>query len=78
MITEYKINWAVPGNIGYFISTNETGNSKGKYKYANFSNQVGEKSKNVESNINELKTIHGYSQSPKQFLSNLIGKQFSI
>ena len=59
MITEYKINWAVPGNIGYFISTSETGNSKGKYKHANFSNQVGEDSKNVESNINELKTLHG-------------------
>ena len=59
MITEYKINWAVPGNIGYFISTNETGNSKGKYKHANFSNQVGEDSENVESNINELKTLHG-------------------
>ena len=59
MITEYEINWAVPGNIGYFISTNETGNSKGKYKHANFSNQVGEDSKNVESNINELKTLHG-------------------
>ena len=58
MITEYKINWAIPANIGYFISTNETGNSKGKYKYANFSTQVGEDSKNVESNINELKTFN--------------------
>ena len=59
MITEYKINWAIPENIGYFISTNKTGNSKGKYKHANFSDQVGEDSKNVESNINELKTLHG-------------------
>ena len=59
MITEYKINWTVPGNIGYFISTNETGNSTGKYKHANFSNQVGDDSKNVESNIKELKTLHG-------------------
>ena len=56
MITEYKINWAIPENIGYFISTNKTGNSKGKYKHANFSNQVGEDSKDVESNNNELKT----------------------
>ena len=59
MITEYKINWAIPENIGYFISTNKTGNSTGKYKHANFSDQVGENSKNVESNINELKTLHG-------------------
>ena len=59
MITEYKINWAIPENIGYFISTNKTGNSKGKYKHANFSDQVGEDSKNVESNINELKTLYG-------------------
>ena len=59
MITEYKINWTIPGNIGYFISTNETGNSNGKYKHANFSKHVGEDSKHVESNINELKTLHG-------------------
>ena len=71
MITEYKINWAVPGNIGYFISTNETGNSKGRYKYANFSNQVGDDTKNVESNINELKTLHGLNNIKKGNMSTL-------
>ncbi len=32
MISSYDINWHIPENIGYFISTNQTGFSKGKYK----------------------------------------------
>ena len=55
MITGYDINWNVPGKIGYFISTNRTGQSEGKYKRANFSKQVGDKDISVESNINVLK-----------------------
>ena len=36
MISRYDIDWKVPDNIGFFISTNQTGHSKGKYKSANF------------------------------------------
>ena len=35
MIKEYKTHWSIPKNIGYFISSNETGHSKNQYKYAN-------------------------------------------
>ena len=37
MISRYDIDWKVPDNIGFFISTNQTGHSKGKYKSPNFS-----------------------------------------
>ena len=42
MISRYDIDWKVPDNIGFFISTNQTGHSKGKYKSANFSFSVGD------------------------------------
>ena len=57
MIKEYKTHWSIPKNIGYFISSNETGHSKNQYKYANFSLNVGDNKKSVESNINELKNL---------------------
>ena len=57
MIEEYKISWRVPNNIGYFISSNEEGNSRNQYKYANFSLNVGDKEKYVNSNINDLKHL---------------------
>ena len=55
MITSYNINWHVPPNIGYFISTNQTGFSEGKYKYANFSKKVGDTEDLVDLNIINLK-----------------------
>lgn len=54
MITRYDINWHIPENIGYFISTNQTGSSTGKYKYANFSKKVGDDENLVDSNITNL------------------------
>ena len=57
MIEEYKISWRVPNNIGYFISSNEEGHSRNQYKYANFSLNVGDKEKYVNSNINDLKHL---------------------
>ena len=55
MISSYEINWSIPKNIGYFISTSKTGLSKGIYKSANFSTNVGEDIRLVNSNIVELK-----------------------
>ncbi len=55
MISSYKIKWSVPKNIGYFISNNKTGLSKGIYKSANFSTNVGEDGRLVNSNIIQLK-----------------------
>jgi len=55
MITSYNINWRVPPKIGYFISTNQTGFSKGKYKHANFSKKVGDTDELVDLNIIKLK-----------------------
>ena len=56
MISRYDIDWKVPDNIGFFISTNQTGHSKGKYKSANFSFSVGDSEKNVIENIRCLKS----------------------
>ena len=56
MITRYEIDWKVPNNIGFFISTNQTGHSEGKYKSANFSFSVGDNEKNVIENIRCLKS----------------------
>ena len=55
MISSYRIKWHIPKNIGYFISNNKTGSSKGIYESANFSTKVGEDIKLVNSNIIELK-----------------------
>ena len=55
MITSYKIDWKVPDNIEFFISTNQSGFSKEKFEYANFSFDVGDNQINVQSNINCLK-----------------------
>ncbi len=55
MITSYNVNWHVPPKIGYFISTNQTGFSKGKYKHANFSKKVGDTDELVNLNIHNLK-----------------------
>ncbi len=55
MITKYKIDWKVPNNIEFFISTNHSGFSKEKFKHANFSFNVGDNQTNVQSNINCLK-----------------------
>ena len=55
MITSYNVNWNVPQKIGYFISTNQTGFTKGKYKHANFSKKVGDTSELVDLNITNLK-----------------------
>ena len=55
MISSYRIKWHIPKNIGYFISNNKTGFSKGIYESANFSTKVGEDIKLVNSNIIELK-----------------------
>ena len=55
MISRYDINWDVPENINFFISTNQTGHSKGKYKHANFSKRVGDDAKYVDSNFVNLK-----------------------
>tara|TARA_B100000035_G_scaffold315479_1_gene336798 strand:+ start:8849 stop:9571 length:723 start_codon:yes stop_codon:yes gene_type:complete len=55
MISKYNIKWHIPANIDYFISTNQTGNSKGKYKHANFSKKVGDVDKIVDKNIIDLK-----------------------
>ena len=46
----------MPNNIGFFISTNQTGHSEGKYKSANFSFSVGDNEKNVIENIRCLKS----------------------
>lgn len=54
IITEYNACWNVPNNVNYFISTNETGFSRGLYKYANFSDNVGDKSTYVKQNIHAL------------------------
>ena len=58
MIKEYKTTWSVPKDIGYFISSNELGNSENQYKYANFSFNVGDKEDSVRSNISDLKKLH--------------------
>ena len=55
MISSHKIKWHIPKNIGYFISNSKTGMSKGIYKSANFSTNVGEDTRLVNSNILELK-----------------------
>ena len=55
MITSYKTDWKVPDNIEFFISTNQSGFSKEKFEYANFSFDVGDNQINVQSNINCLK-----------------------
>ena len=55
MITSYKIDWKVPDNIEFFISTNQSGFSKEKFEYANFSFDVGDNQINVQSNINCLR-----------------------
>ena len=57
MISEYEIDWNVPDNIDFFISNNQTGLSKGLYKKANFSFQVGESRQIVQSNIDTLKVM---------------------
>ncbi len=55
MIKKYNISWNTPKNISYFISINESGFSRDKFKYANFSNSVGDKYHAVHKNIEELK-----------------------
>lgn len=55
MITRYKIDWKVPSNIEFFISTNQSGFSREKFKHANFSFDVGDNQINIQSNINCLK-----------------------
>ena len=55
MIQKYKISWDIPNNISFLISTNLSGHSKGKFKYANFSKSVGDKHLAVSKNIEELK-----------------------
>ena len=55
MITRYKIDWKVPSNIEFFISTNQSGFSREKFKHANFSFDVGDNQINVQSNINCLR-----------------------
>ena len=57
MISKYEIDWNVPDNIDFFISNNQTGLSKGLYKKANFSFQVGESRQIVQSNIDTLKVM---------------------
>ncbi len=57
MISKHKISWSTPENIDFFISTNQTGMSKGIYQYANFSTQVGDDDACVYSNIAELKKL---------------------
>tara|TARA_Y100000992_G_scaffold247792_1_gene179331 strand:+ start:400 stop:1119 length:720 start_codon:yes stop_codon:yes gene_type:complete len=69
MIKEYKINWSIPKNIGYFISSNEKGHSRNQYKYANFSFNVGDNKKSVKSNINDLKNL--YSINNIAFMNQL-------
>ena len=69
MIKEYKTHWSTPENIGYFISSNEKGYSKNKYKHANFSFNVGDNKKSVESNINDLKNL--YSINNIAFMNQL-------
>ena len=55
MIKRYNISWDLPNNISFFISLNEEGFSKGKYKYANFSYNVGDDHDCVTQNIEILK-----------------------
>lgn len=55
MITRCDIKWLLPENIDFFVSTNQTGFSKGKYKFANFSKKVGDEDTCVDSNIITLK-----------------------
>ena len=69
MIKEYKTHWSIPENIGYFISSNEKGNSRNQYKYANFSLNVGDKENAVKSNINDLKNL--YSINNIAFMNQL-------
>ena len=57
MVSKHKINWLTPRNIDFFISTNQTGASKGIYKHANFSTQVGDDDESVHSNIADLKKL---------------------
>ncbi len=54
-ISNFNINWDVPKHIKFFVSTNETGKSKGLYKSGNFSNTVGDDKQSVRENINILK-----------------------
>ena len=74
MITSYNINWHVPPEIGYFISTNQTGFSKGKYKHANFSKKVGDTDELVDLNIMNLKNQLGLKDITfmNQIHSNII------
>lgn len=58
MIKKYNVSWDIPSNISYFISSNETGYSRGNFKYANFSYSVGDNNLAVSKNIEELKKIN--------------------
>tara|TARA_Y100000389_G_scaffold52091_1_gene47880 strand:+ start:9511 stop:10239 length:729 start_codon:yes stop_codon:yes gene_type:complete len=54
-ITNYNINWNIPDNIGFLISSNESGYSSGKFKHANFSYSVGDDRLTVRANIESVK-----------------------
>ena len=61
MIKKYNILWDVPKNISYFISLNERGFSRDKFKYANFSYSVGDRYLAVSKNIENLKESNNIS-----------------
>ncbi len=55
MIKKYNITWDIPKNISFFISLNEKGFSKDKYRSANFSYSVGDNYYAVSKNIETIK-----------------------
>ena len=61
MIKKYNILWDAPKNISYFISLNEKGFSRDKFKYANFSYSVGDRYSAVTKNIETLKEKNNLS-----------------
>ena len=75
-LNNYDINWNIPNNIGFFISSNESGYSSGKFKHANFSYSVGDDRQAVKSNIESIKEMHNikYISFMKQSHSNKVNE----